>query len=307
MKTRKTIAIARFLIIFSFCCPALRAAITGAVEGIIKNSATGEILEGVKITLVFSKSESMTFELHSDQKGHFYRGGLVPGAYNITFEKDGYIPQAASIRVTIEETTRLEVKLEPAQSSAANVPQAAKSISSGIELISSGKYEEAIAKFSESLAQDPSNSILYYYRAYALEKSGKSDAALADYQKAIELKTDFILSLSRAGIVLAKKGDYEKAAEFYKKAIDLSDQDPTTYYNYGVCLINLGKKEEAKAAFEKLVAVDPYYSDGYYQLGIIYIGAGEIAKAKEFLQKFIELDPENKNAGLAKEILKSLN
>ena len=307
MKTRKTIALAGFLIICFFCCSALQAAITGAVEGIIKNSTTGEILEGVKISLVFSKSETMTYELHSDKKGHFYKGGLVPGAYNITFEKDGYIPQAASIRVTIEETTRLEIKLELAQSSATNVPQAAKSISSGIDLISAGKYEEATTKFSEALAQDPSNPVLYYYRAFALEKSGKSDEALADYQKAIELKPDFILPLSRAGIVLARKGDYEKASEFYQKAIDLRDQDPATYYNYGVCLINLGKKEEAKAVFEKLLALDPYYSDGYYQLGIIYIGAGETAKAKEFLQKFIELDPENKNAALAKEILKNLN
>jgi hypothetical protein len=37
------------------------------------------------------------------------------------------------------------------------------------------------------------------------------------------------------------------------------------------------------------------------------IGAGDPAKAKEFLEKFISLDPKNKNATLAKEILKNMN
>ena len=43
-----------------------------------------------------------------------------------------------------------------------------------------------------------------------------------------------------------------------------------------------------------------------YQVAILCLNAGETARAKELLEKFIVKDPENKNAALAKEILKSL-
>ena len=87
----------------------------------------------------------------------------------------------------------------------------------------------------------------------------------------------------------------------------LGDRDPSTHYNYGVCLLNAGKGGEAGAVFEKVLALDSNFADAYYQPGLMAIGAGDPAKAKEFLEKFISLDPENKNATLAKEILKNLN
>ena len=289
-------------------CPALpvRADITGAMNGVVKDAATGQLLEGVKITMTYSKSESMKYVLVSDKKGHFYKSGLVPGAYNLTFEKEGYVPQSGSVRAVPSETTPTDVRMEPGTRTAPEGISLGKLVSGGSELLSAGKYDEAVAKFSDIITKAPSEPVLFYYRGYAFEKSGKIDQALEDYGKAVELKPDFILPLTRSGIILAKRHDFDKAAEFYKRAVDLKGQDPETYYNYGVCLIGAGKKEEAREAFEKLLALDPYYSDGYYQLGLILLGSGDSAKAKSMLQKFVELDPGNPNAALAKEILKSL-
>lgn len=295
------------VIFLIFALAPLQAAITGAVEGVIKDSATGQLLEGVKITIVSSTTSTMTFELLTDKKGHFYKGGLVTGSYKITVEKEGYLPQEGTVRVNIDLTSRFDIPLAPAQGQAAAAPSASKMILNGSELLSAGKTEEALAKFNEVISQAPSNPVAYFYRGAAYEKAGNAEKAVEDYSKAVELKPDFILSLSRLGIILAKKGEYEKAIEYYKKAVDLGEQDPSTHYNYGVCLVNVGKSEEARAVFEKLLILDPNNPDAHYQLGIIYIGAGDSVKAKEFLQKFITLDPENKNAAIAKEILKSLN
>ena len=71
--------------------------------------------------------------------------------------------------------------------------------------------------------------------------------------------------------------------------------------------MNLGKSTEAKTVFENLLSLDENYADAYYQLGIIYLGLGNSAMAKELLQRFIDMDPENKNASIAKEILKHLD
>jgi tetratricopeptide (TPR) repeat protein len=293
-----------FVVLAATC---LWAAVTGAVDGIIKDSATGQLLFGVKITLISVKSETLSYELTTDQKGHFYKSGLVPGVYKMTLEKEGYVPQGGSIRVVLDETVRLDLRLEAAKGGEAGAPAVAKKIVAANELTKAGKYEEAIGLLSEAITELPQNAVPYFYRGQAYEKSGRNEEALQDYQKAGEIKPDFILAYSRSGLIWARKGDYEKAGEFYKKALDSGDQDPTTLYNYGVCLTNLGRSPEARPVFEKLLAQDPEYSDVYYQLGILCLNSAETGRAKELLEMFIVKDPENKNAALAKEILKSLN
>jgi len=291
-------------IIFAFYITVFLGAVTGATEGFIKDAQTGKAIPNAKIILVYAKSESMKYELYSDEKGHFYKGGLSTGFYNVTVEKDGYLPKAGSIRIKLGEVFRLEIELKSFEGM---VPQSSKLSDQGSKLINAGKYDQAIEIFTEAISEDQSNPVFYYYRGVALDKSGKIEEALEDYLKSIELKPDFILPFSRIGNIYAKQRDFEKAIEFYKQAVELGDQNTFTHYNFGACLINLGNRKEAKDIFERLLSLDENYSDAYYQLGIIYTGLGEAAKAKEFLQKFIDMDPENKNAAIAKGILKSLN
>ena len=285
-------------------CMATFASTTGSVEGFVKDEQTGEPILKAKITFVSAKSSSIRLVSHSDKKGHFYRGGLAIGIYQITVEMENYIPKQSSIRVSLGPTAKMEIKLNPFK----GPPPITKKISSkAISLLNEGKYEESIEKFTEAITEDPENPIFYYYRGVAFEKTGDLDSAMEDYQKSVELKPDFILPTANIGKIYAKKKEHEKAIEFYKKAVELGDKDATNYYNYGICLMNLGKKEQAKEVLEKLITLDEDYSDAYYQLGIIYLGLGDSANAKEFLKKFLDMDPDNQNAPIAKEILKSLN
>ncbi len=298
----KLVSIGLF-IVFAFCLTDF-ASTTGAAEGFIIDAQTGEPISKAKITLVYAKSEAIRYELYSDKKGHFYRGGLVVGNYKITVEKDGYMPRESSLRVRLGVTVKMDIELESFESL---TPKSTKLSSQGSNLLDEGRYEEAIEKFTEAISENQSNPVFYYYRGGSFEKTGNMDKALEDYQKSVELKPDFILPISRTAEIYAKQKDFERAIEFYKKAVELGDQDTTTYYNYGVCLMNIGNNSEARSVFDKLLALDENYYDAYYQLGIIYIGLGDSAKAKELLQKFIDMDPENQNANIAKEILKSLN
>lgn len=303
MRTINNLIFIGLSIVLTFYMAAL-ASTTGAVEGFVKDEQTGEPILKAKITFVSAKSASVRLVSHSDKKGHFYRGGLTVGFYQITVEKENYMPTQSTVRVSLGDTVNMEIKLKPFK----GPPPVTKKISSkAISLLNEGKYEEATEKFKEAITEDPENPIFYYYRGAAYEKTGDLDKAMEDYQKSAELKPDFILPTANIGKIYAKKKEFEKAVEFYKKAVELGDQDATNYYNYGVCLMNLGKKEQAKEVLEKLISLDENYSDAYYQLGIIYIGLGDSEKAKEFLQKFIDMDPENQNASIANEILKSLN
>ena len=280
---------------------------TGSIEGYVLDSVTNKALKDVKVTLVSTRTETLSFELKTDEKGQFYKSGIIPGIYKLTLEKEGYIPQGGSIRILLNETSRLELELEPFESPGSTTGQAVKNAAArGLELVSAGKYEEAIIKFTEVIDQAPLNPIPYFYRGLSNERSEKYEEALEDYRKATELKSDFVMPYKRSGIIWAKQGNFEKAIEFYKKSLNSGDQDSVTHYNYGASLINLGKKEEARSIFETLIDQDPDYSDAYYQLGIIYLSAGETDRAIELLETFIAKDPENNKAPQTREILKTL-
>jgi tetratricopeptide (TPR) repeat protein len=305
MRTRVHALLAAGILLFAFGAGRSEAGTTGAIEGTVIDTAAGLPLEGVRITIVASATDAVRFQLGTDKKGRFYKAGLYAGAYQLTFEKDGYTPQASTVRIQIDGVKTLEVGLQPA-GGAPGKAEAAGPLKKAVELVAAGRYEEALPEAEAAVARDPASPFPYYYRAAALERTGKADAALEDYRKASELKPDFILPLVRAGMILARKGEYEAAGAYYDKAIKQNDQDPATYYNYGVCLVNAGRREEAKAAFEKLLAIDPLYADGLYQLGLVELGLGNMPVAADLLRKFVGMDPSNPNAAIAGEILKTI-
>ena len=305
MSPKRTILIAILIPGLALGALCLRAGTTGAIEGTVIDTAAGLPLEGVRVTIVAAASDAVRFQLSTDKKGRFFKSGLYAGAYQLTFEKDGYTPQASTIRIQIDGTKSLEVRLQPAGGGPVK-SDAAGPLKKAVELIAAGRYAEALPEAEAAVARDASDPFARYYRAVALERTGNGDAALEDYRKAAELKSDFILPHVRAGMILARKAEFEAAGAYFDKAIKLNDQDPATYYNYGVCLVNAGRREEAKAAFEKLLVLDPLYADGVYQLGLVELGLGNSSAAAEWLRKFVAMDPQNPNAAIASEILKSL-
>jgi len=276
---------------------------TGAVKGLVKKADTGELVPDAKVLLVNAKYASIKYETKTDKEGYFYKGGLRPGQYNFTVEKEGYLPNSRTVRVRLADTVEADFELQTTDSL---VPEATKSARRGLKSFREGKWEEAVKEFSDGIAEDASNALLFFYRGMSQENNGNTTEALLDYQKAIELKPDFLLPYSRSGKIYAQLQNYEKAHEFYSQSVELGDQDITTLYNYSVVLINLGKSPEAKPVLEKMLELDDAYADAYYHLGIVTIGAGDAVRAKELLQKFIELDPENPNAPIAKQIIETL-
>ena len=282
----------------------IQSGVTGAIKGYVKDAKSGAPIDKVKITLVYTQNETVKFEIQTDKRGYYYIGGLTPGYYKFSFEKDGFLPVSQTWRVPLADTAQADLALQTLETSrATDSPQRAQK---AMTFFKEARWEDAVKEFSDGISGDPANPLLYFYRGLSQENRGQMEEALADYQKAIELKPDFVLPYSRSAKIYARQQNHEKANEFYQKAVELGDQDITTLYNHAIILMNLGKNSEAKVALESLLERDRDYADAYYRLGILSIGQGETEKAKEFLQKFLQLDPENPNAPLAKQILKSL-
>ncbi len=276
--------------------------VLSAVRGEISDSKSGKKIEKVKITIESLKVKNLKYTVFTDKKGSFYKSGLQPGVYSITYEKKGFLPKRRVVRVGISETVNVSTSLEPVEEAA--LPE--NEVKKALDTFENGKYKDAIEKFTKLKEKEPKNPVYYFYIALSYERLKNTDKAIEYYQKSLEVKPDFTFSLQKLGTLYAKKGDFSKAIEYYKKAVEKGDSDADTYYNFGVCYINLGDNKSAKKIMEKVIELDPNYSDAYYQLGIIYLGLGDMQKAKEYLTKFIEMDPDSKNARIAKSVLKSI-
>ncbi|KAI9218104.1 hypothetical protein BC828DRAFT_407907, partial [Blastocladiella britannica] len=88
-----------------------------------------------------------------------------------------------------------------------------------------GDLDEAVAKYTDALALDPTaknlHSKLYSNRAMVLAKQGKLREAIADCDAALEIDPQFYKVLLRRADCYSKTEQWEAAARDYKTAMDI--------------------------------------------------------------------------------------
>jgi tetratricopeptide (TPR) repeat protein len=122
-----------------------------------------------------------------------------------------------------------------------------------------GDYETAIPAFTEALAKNPSDLLLFTLaKSYA--SSGKDDQALQYFQETIRKTGDELLRLK-------------------------------CHYEIGMILITEQRLAEAEAEFTTIIQKEPNSADAQYGLGVIYETQGDLVKARAAWRKALRLNP----------------
>ncbi|KAL2157975.1 hypothetical protein VTH06DRAFT_4784 [Thermothelomyces fergusii] len=91
----------------------------------------------------------------------------------------------------------------------------------GNKAIAAKNFDEAIDKFTQAIALDPNNHILYSNRSAAYASKKDWDNALSDAEKTTQLKPDWPKGWGRKGSALYGKGDLPGAREAYEQGLKL--------------------------------------------------------------------------------------
>jgi tetratricopeptide (TPR) repeat protein len=285
------------------CVSSIPAQITGRLTGLVKDGQ-GNPVEKANVTVVSSKRSTESHELTTNKDGRFLQIGLQPGYFQVTVKKQGYLPKVVEIRVSLDEETKLEIKLDTASEIAEKSYSAAdKVFLKGNKLYGEQNYTEAAAAFEEAVKLTQLNWGYYLNLGLAYKKLDRKDDALAAFRKAVELSPGSYSANKELGEALGRGGSFEEAKTYYGKAVELSPDDPDAHYNLGACLTNTGETEAALGQFQKTAELKPDYADAYYQMGTIYIGQNKIPEAVQSLEKFLELAPNHEKAQLARQLL----
>lgn len=87
----------------------------------------------------------------------------------------------------------------------------------GIEQCNNGKFDQAIATFTQGLKQKPNDATLHYLRGKAYTATGQYGPALEDFHAAIQHKPDYGQAYFGRAMVYVYQENYKEAlADLYE-------------------------------------------------------------------------------------------
>lgn len=94
-----------------------------------------------------------------------------------------------------------------------------------------GSLGEAIARYTEAIAIDPSIALIYHGRGVAYRDTRDYAAALTDFNRALELDPRQVVSYLERGKTYFAAADFAAAEADLQHAIDASGGDPDIFYS----------------------------------------------------------------------------
>ena len=126
-----------------------------------------------------------------------------------------------------------------------NKLRARDQLNKGVQAYKNAKYEDAIEKFKNAVALDPSliNARLYLATAYAQqyipgadtpENNRMAEQAISEYQNVLTMKPNDLNAIKGIAYLYLQMKQFARAKEYYQKVITVDPNDPEAYYSVAV-------------------------------------------------------------------------
>lgn len=144
--------------------------------------------------------------------------------------------------------------------------------SNGDKFFDDGQYPEAIAAYSDYLANSPEHSKSLYNRGRAYEEIGSSAKAKADFERIIEIDAKNInayLSLAK----LSYNGqNFNEVLIYAGKAIELNENSAQAHFLAGRGAHQLGYFKQAIESYNNAISINKDFGEAYLYRGAVKIG-----------------------------------
>ena len=289
---------------------------TGQVKGKVVD-AKNQPVEKADVTIEATDGMGRKFKVQTNRRGEYVQIGLPPGQYRISASKDNLSDSheqrigldAAEVNLTLKAGgAGGNVSAEEAKKAAERNAAIRGAFEAGVKLSQENKYDEAIAKFNEVIAQVP-KCVECLTNIASLQMAKKDyEAAEGTYKKAIELNPSAAEAYNGLANLYNAQKKFDQAAEASAQAAKLGAAAPggasaSTVFNQGVIAWNASRIEDAKKAFEEAVKLDPKLAEAHYWLGMANLNQGKMPEAAQSFEAYLKLDASGKYAEQAKGIL----
>jgi tetratricopeptide (TPR) repeat protein len=151
----------------------------------------------------------------------------------------------------------------------------------GNQLMSQGKYVDAIQYCDKALEINPSNPLAWDFRGICLSMLGRPADALPHFGKALEINPRDYTALFQTGYALGNLKRYQEAIQYFGKALEINPAEYASWHNVGLNLINLRNYQGAIQCFDKALGINYYLPQTWYWKGVAYKGLSDKKEARK--------------------------
>jgi Tfp pilus assembly protein PilF len=294
----------------------------------LPNGRTPDYSITVKLESYDSGGRSIT----SDRNGGFSFRNLAPGNYTVVVDAgENYlvakeyfliepevqgqnvrvqpIPKVFTVPVYLQFKPNSPLKNEVVNARFASIPKGAlEQCQKGLELIRSGKTDEATKAFRDSIAIYPQFSVPHTELGKILLKAGRTEESISELSLALKFDPkDFDAKLNY-GIALMSKREPVSAEKELRAAAEIDRSAVTPHYYLGVLYMQTNDLAGAQKEMEtaKSLKGEKDFPLVHKYLGGIYWGQKQYKLAAEELEKYIQLAPNAKDADQTRKAIQDL-
>jgi tetratricopeptide (TPR) repeat protein len=165
----------------------------------------------------------------------------------------------------------------------------------GAALREAGRYDEALASYTEAVrrGQNSSRKVAAVANAMGLvlAEQGRLPDALAEFSRAVQADATLAAAHLNLANVLAAMGKSDEALTHYEQALALEPDSPDAQVGAGNALVQLGRSTEARPHFERALAASPGLAQAHSGLGAALAMDGDRAGAEAQYREAIRRDP----------------
>jgi Flp pilus assembly protein TadD len=219
---------------------------------------------------------------YCDSEGRFSFNDLLPNAYSVVIEEDGYQPvrMRISVNPTAIQTNIVHIVLRPKP---AEKPRGWPD--------GTPSANPDIIDIAQLAKKFPLTVIKEFEAGRKAELRGEMDAAVRHYQAALVQAPDFYPAHNSLGIRHLQKGDFNTAEEEFRRVLALDSKSAQANFNLGNVLYMTRRNEEAKQTLEAGLRLSPSSAMGHYLNGSVLARLGDFKAAEEQLQTARALNP----------------
>ena len=290
-------------LLVSLSAPALAQMGTGRVSGTVKDP-DGNPIAGATVTAQAGDS-SRVLEATTDERGRWAILGFRSRAYDFSVTAPGFTPYnyQAPMRQA-GQNADMDLVLERTQMGRSSGTGGGL-LSEAQELHQAGRWEEALWKYEEVIASDPTVYQVHLNIGAVLRELDRPDEARQSFQKVLDMEPDNSGALVSLAEMAVAAGDLEEAVTHFAAAADSTD-DEIIPFNVGQIYFQNGRVDEAIEYYEMAAERRLDWAEPHVQIAICYLNKGDFAMAGEHLNLAIEVEPDSAAAAQAQAMLDAL-
>jgi len=276
---------------------------TGRVTGTIKDPQ-GKPIADAKISATNPENER-ALEATSDKDGKWALLGFRSATYEFTFTADGYQPQSYTNAIKqMGRNPAMDVTLEPLQMGQ-SAGGAGGKLAEANQLLEQKQYPEALAKYDEILAAEPTLYQIHYNIGTAQREMGDLDKAAASFQKVLDQEANNTSALIAMGDVLVSQNKLDEAVTYFEKAIGQTT-DEVIPFNVAEIYFSQGNNAKALEYYQTAATRKPDWPEPPLKIGFVHMNAGNMEAAIASFEQVVAVAPESPQAQQAQQILATL-